>query len=190
MTDARPHSSQDPLLCVIDMQRIFGDHDSQWATPGFDRIVEPIATLVEAYAPRVVFTRFVAPDKPEGAWVDYYRDWPFALQPPDAPTYQLADRFAGHGPTLDAPTFSKWGERLSELVGPGRTMVLTGVSTDCCVITTALAAVDAGVHVRVVADACAGLDDNTHQQALDIMALYAPQLEVTTVADLVGATVS
>ena len=28
-----------PLLTVIDMQRIFGDPDSQWATPGFDKIV-------------------------------------------------------------------------------------------------------------------------------------------------------
>ncbi len=34
-------------------------------------------------------------------------------------------------------------------------MVLCGVSTDCCVLMTALAAVDDGVAVRVVADACA-----------------------------------
>ncbi|MGH3463765.1 MAG: cysteine hydrolase family protein [Kribbellaceae bacterium] len=181
-------TEQAPLLTVIDMQRIFGDPDSEWATPGFDKIVEPIATLVDAYAPRVLFTRFVAPEVPEGAWQDYYKAWPFALQPPDAPDYQLVDRFAGH-PTLDAPTFSKWGDELAGQVGPGGTMVLTGVSTDCCVITTALAAVDAGVHVRVVADACAGVDDKTHQQALDIMSLYAPQLELTTVSDLLSSTV-
>ena len=181
-------TEQAPLLTVIDMQRIFGDPDSEWATPGFDKIVEPIATLVDAYAPRVLFTRFVAPEVPEGAWQDYYKAWPFALQPPDAPAYQLVDRFAGH-PTLDAPTFSKWGDELAGQVGPGGTMVLTGVSTDCCVITTALAAVDSGVHVRVVADACAGVDDKTHQQALDIMSLYAPQLELTTVSDLLSTTV-
>jgi nicotinamidase-related amidase len=60
-------------------------------------------------------------------------------------------------------------------------MVLTGVSTDCCVISTALAAADAGVAVRVVSDACAGISENDHQRALDAMALYAPLIEITSV---------
>lgn len=172
-----------PLLTVIDMQRIFGDPDSQWATPGFDGIVKPITRLVEAFGPRVLFTRFVAPAEPHGAWVDYYQDWPFALQPADAPDYQLVEPFAG-APTLDAPTFSKWGAELAEAVGPGGRMVLTGVSTDCCVMSTALAAVDGGVHVDVVQDACAGVDDDSHRRALELMAMYAPQVRVTTVAEV------
>ena len=44
----------------------------------------------------------------------------------------------------------------------GERLVLVGVSTDCCVLSTALAAADEGVSVRVVADACAGVDDDTH----------------------------
>jgi nicotinamidase-related amidase len=60
-------------------------------------------------------------------------------------------------------------------------MVLTGVSTDCCVISTALAAADAGVAVRVVSDACAGISENDHQRALDAMALYGPLIEITSV---------
>lgn len=174
----------DAVLAVIDMQRIFGDPGSQWATPGFAGIVPSVSKLVEAFGSRVVFTRFVAPAVPEGAWQDYYKDWPFALQPQDAPDYQLAEPFTGRQPTIDAPTFSKWGPSMAEVVGPGGTLVLTGVSTDCCVISTALAAVDAGVHVRVVADACAGLDEQTHQKALDTMALYQPQLQVVQTADL------
>jgi nicotinamidase-related amidase len=65
-------------------------------------------------------------------------------------------------------------------------MVLTGVSTDCCVISTALAAADAGVAVKVVTDGCAGLSPADHQRALDAMALYAPLIELTT-ADAVLA---
>jgi len=58
----------------------------------------------------VVFTRFVAPATPAGAWQRYYEAWPFALQPPDARIYELADDFAAEaGPTIDAITFSKWG---------------------------------------------------------------------------------
>ena len=60
--------------------------------------------------------------------------------------------------------------------------MLAGVSTDCCVLSTAVAAADAGVAVQVVADACAGVNDETHAQALDIMRLYAPLIEVTTLA--------
>ncbi|HWT33381.1 MAG TPA: isochorismatase family protein, partial [Microbacterium sp.] len=53
------------------------------------------------------------------------------------------------------------------------------VSTDCCVLSTALGAADAGVRIRVAADACAGLSDADHQRALDAMALYAPLIEIS-----------
>jgi nicotinamidase-related amidase len=66
-------------------------------------------------------------------------------------------------------------------------MVLTGVSTDCCVLATAVAAADAGVHVKVVADACAGITDADHQRALDVMALFAPMIEITTVEQILAS---
>ena len=53
------------------------------------------------------------------------------------------------------------------------TLVLAGVSTDCCVLSTAVAAADVGVPVQVVADACAGVDDASHRKTLDVLALYA-----------------
>jgi nicotinamidase-related amidase len=171
------------VLALIDLQRIFADPTSGWATPGFERVVEPTRQLIELYSPHVVFTRFVAPAKPEGAWIPYYAEFPFALQPPDAPDYQLVDEFKG-APTLDKTTFSAWGSELATKVGPGGRLVLSGVSTDCCVISTALAAVDAGVHVQVVEDACAGSTDDNHRKAIDIMRLYAPMLEIVRVEQL------
>jgi len=66
----------------------------------------------------------------------------------------------------------------------GGHLVLSGVTTDCCVLTTALAAVDAGVYVQVVEDACAGADAESHQKALDLMRLYSPMLEVVTLDEL------
>jgi nicotinamidase-related amidase len=134
----------------------------------------------------VVFTRFIAPAEPHGAWRRYYDQWPFALQPPGAQIYELVGPFAAvSGPTLDATTFSKWGPDLAARAGGGP-LVLAGVSTDCCVLSTALAAADAGVQVRVVADACAGIDDESHAQALHVMSLYGPLVEVVTVADVLG----
>lgn len=180
-------------LAVIDMQRVFGEPGSPWLAPRFGEIVKPVRDLVTAFQPDVVFTRFVAPAAPEGAWRRYYEAWPFALQPPGARIYELAGDFAAEaGPTVDAVTFSKWGPELAARVraagadGPGNELVLAGVSTDCCVLSTAVAAADAGVAVRVVADACAGVDDQSHQKALGILRLYAPLIEVTSLDDVLG----
>ncbi len=64
--------------------------------------------------------------------------------------------------------------------------MLAGVSTDCCVLSTAVAAADDGVAVQVVADACAGVNDESQAQALDILRLYAPLIEVVSTADVLG----
>jgi nicotinamidase-related amidase len=177
-----------PWLAVIDMQRVFGEPGSGWFTPRFAEITGGIADLVAALRPRVTFTRFVAPEVPSGAWRRYYEQWPFALQPPDAEIYQLTGEFAAEpGPTLDATTFSKWGPELAASVGEGGRLVLAGVSTDCCVLSTALAAADAGVEVQVAGDACAGVNDTSHAEALDIMRLYGPLVEVVSVADVLAA---
>lgn len=167
-------------LAVIDVQEVFGDPASKWAVPRFAEIVPRIGALVAALAPAVTFTRFVAPAEPAGAWRDYYARWPFALVPPHAPLYDVVGAF-DPGPTVDATTFSKWGSELAARVGSD-VLVLAGVSTDCCVLSTAVAAADAGVPVRVVADACAGVDDRSHAQALDVLALYGPLVEVVDTA--------
>jgi nicotinamidase-related amidase len=177
-----------PWLAVIDMQRVFGEPGSAWLAPRFAEIIGPVRRLAAGFRPRVVFTRFLAPAEPRGSWRRYYQQWPFAMQPPDAPVYQLVDELAEEsGPTLDATTFSKWGPELAATIGGGR-LVLAGVSTDCCVLSTALAAADAGVAVQVVADACAGAGDESHAKALDILRLYSPLVEVVSLTEaLAGA---
>ncbi len=191
MSAARARSPERPSrrttstghLVVIDMQRVFADAGSPWATPDFAAILPTVAELVTTYGDAVTFTRFVAPDQPSGAWRDYYAEWPFALQPPDAPLWDVVADLGPTGPTVDATTFSKWGSALADRVGDAP-MLLCGVSTDCCVLSTAVAAVDAGVAVRVVADACAGVSAESHRAALDVLALYGPLVRVVTSADL------
>ena len=173
-------------LVAVDLQHVFADPASEWFTPRFAEIVPRIKMLADRCAPRVTFTRFVAPDEPAGAWRSYYERFPFARQPPDAPAYRLVDAFArGAASAITAPTFGKWGDELAARLGDDD-MLLAGVSTDCCVISTALAAADAGVRVRVVADACAGADDTSHAQALAVMALYPPQITLATTAEVLG----
>lgn len=170
-------------LVVIDLQHVFGDPGSPWSAPRFNEIREPVARLVDAFADEVTFTRFVAPEEPSGAWTEYYRQWPFALVPPSDRMYDLVDPYRGR-PAVTATTFGKWAE-LAGTVGDD--IVVAGVSTDCCVISTVLPAADAGVRVRVAADACAGATDETHARALAVMGLYAPLIEIVDTETVLAA---
>jgi nicotinamidase-related amidase len=175
-----------PLLAVIDMQEFFAA-GSPWAVPGFEGLIEPVGKLARAYRPRTVFTRFVIPEVPQGSWAGYYRAWPQVLAPEAAHLADLAQPWASQRlATLDKPTFSKWGPELESMLGPGRDLTVCGVSTDCCVLATVLAAVDAGAQVRVIADACAGITAEAHRAALDLMAGFAPQVTIGSVDEELG----
>lgn len=160
-------------LVVVDLQEVFAT--GPWGAPRFAEIVPAVERLVAEHDGDVVFTRFVAPADPQGAWRDYYAAWPFALRPAEDPMWRLVAPFADC-PSLDASTFGKWDERLAATCGDE--LVVSGVATDCCVVSTVLAAADAGRRVRVVRDACAGADDDAHDRALQLMASYAPLVEV------------
>ena len=179
-----PAAELEGWLVVVDLQYVFGDEGSPWGAPRFAEIRPRIRRLVEAFGDRVAWTRFVAPAQPEGAWQEYYAQFPFARQPPDAALYRLVED-PGASPVVDATTFGKWGPELAGIVGQGP-LTVAGVATDCCVISTVLPAADAGVPVRVVRDACAGSGDDDHDAALRVMALYAPLVEVVTTDEVLA----
>lgn len=175
-------------LLAIDMQAVFGDASSPWCAPEYALASAGIQRLLPAFGERAVFTRFVAPTEPRGAWVAYYEQWPFALVADADPLYALTPPFRDAAPHVETrPTFGKWDAQLAAALGGTDEIVLTGVSTDCCVISTALAAADAGVHVRLAVDACAGASPVDHQRALDAMALYAPLIELTSVDEVLAS---
>lgn len=162
---------------VVDPQRIFADPDSPWGAPRFAEVVEPVRELAAEHVGRVVVTRWLPPQDPRGSWVEYMQAWPFADRPADDSLLAVVPALADltNRPTVDAATFGKW-PALEAVTGPTPELVLAGVSTDCCVLSTALAAADAGAHVRVATAACAGSTDENHERALAAMALYAPQI--------------
>ena len=174
-------------LVAIDFQRVFGDPSSEWLAPRYAAAAANAVRLAEAFGPRSVFTRFVAPREPVGSWKPYYEQFPWALQPADSALYELTDEVAPHAQrTVTETTFGKWGADLKALVGPQPSLVVAGVATDCCVISTVLPAVDEGASVTVVTDACAGSTDENHQKALDVMALYAPLVSFATTDEVLG----
>jgi nicotinamidase-related amidase len=191
MGDSMPAPFEDAggrRLMIIDMQRIFGEPSSQWATPRYASACAGIQRLLGAFESPVCFTRFLPPDQPSGVWINYYEMWPFALDPVSAPLYELSEEFVSIPATIiDRTTFGKWDAETGRALGNPDAIVLAGVTTDCCVLSTALAAADAGVHVTVASDACAGVTETDHQRALDAMALYTPMIDVVQVDTILAS---
>jgi nicotinamidase-related amidase len=183
-----PREVAEPWLMIIDMQRIFGEPSSEWATPGYAAASAGIQRLLGGFDSRICLTRFLPSDPPTGAWMTYYEKWPFALDPVNAPLYELSQEFVSISATMvDRTTFGKWDAETDRLLGHPSEIVLAGVTTDCCVLSTALPACDAGVHVTVVADACAGVTQTDHQRALDAMELYSPMIDVADVDSVLAS---
>ena len=178
-------SASDAWLLVIDPQRIFADAESPWGSPMFPSIVDPVRRLADDFRGRVILTRWVAPRPAVGSWSAYLQEWPFADLSADDRLFDVVEELSGlDAQVMSATTFGKWGSDLQAITGPTPRLVLTGVSTDCCVVSTALAAADAGATLTVVTDACAGSTPENHQRALDVMALYPPQITLATSAEV------
>lgn len=178
-------------LVVIDPQVIFADPTSDWASPFFVDAFANIARLAEAFGDRVIVTRWVPTADRETSWGEYFAAWPFADNPEGDHLFDLVPE-AQHlatRPTVDRPTFGKWSAELTDVTGSAPHLVLTGVSTDCCVISTALAAADAGAWLTVATDGCAGSTAENHAAAVQVMSLYPPQISLKTTQEIL-ATVS
>lgn len=182
-------SPTEPWLVVIDPQEIFASPDSPWGSPFFAEAMPRIRSLAEAFGERVLVTRWMPTADRATAWGAYFAAWPFADQPPTDPLFDLVPAASALSPrpTLDLPTFGKWGADIERIVGHGAHVVLVGVATDCCVVSTALAAADAGAHVTVAADACAGSTAENHAAAIQVMGLYPPQITISDTASVLAA---
>ena len=152
--------------------------------------VEEIRELAAHVGPeRTLVSRWLPTADRTTSWGEYFRAWPFADVPATDPLYDLVDGAAeltAH-PTIDEPTFGKWTAGLRRVIGEQPRFALAGVATDCCVISTALPAADEGATVVVAADACAGSTQDNHEAALQVMALYSPQIEVATSAAVLSS---
>ncbi|WP_372698744.1 cysteine hydrolase family protein [Arthrobacter sp. JSM 101049] len=171
-------------LVVIDMQEAFR-RPGQWHVPRYDEAATRIDRLLPLFGDPL-FTRFVPDPAEPGSWGAYYDRWDQMRLPPEDAVWGMVLPGYDGGATLDLPTFGKWGTAMAGLVPVGGELILTGVATDCCVLSTALAAVDAGRFVTVVTDACAGQDDAAHDGAVELMGLLSPMVRLVTCDQLLA----
>ncbi|MGD7003786.1 cysteine hydrolase family protein [Corynebacterium halotolerans] len=178
--------SGNAVLAVIDMQVAFHETGSDWQVPRYEEAEAKVTELTEAFE-QVVWTRFVRDPAEKGAWSDYYDRWSSFRVDETSRLWDLTIDPPPSQPVISLPTFSKWGPELAALVPVSIPLVLCGVATDCCVLSTALGAIDAGRSVIVVTDACGALSDEAQEQTLRILELLAPMVTLATTAEVIGA---
>lgn len=164
------------LLVVIDMQNVYAG-GQPWGCESAERSVENILKLLSApHGPEAVFTRFLAAADPTGVWREYNTqnaainadEWYNGLMPP-------MER-AARGHTLyTKSTYSSLSvpELRERALRAGR-VVVSGVVAECCVLSTVMALIDAGVYVVYVTDAVSGVDLQTENAVKTVLAGLSP----------------
>lgn len=166
------------LHVVVDMQRMFAE-ETAWRVPSMATIVPAIEALTFAHLTSTVFTRFVTPSHPReapGQWQVYYRHWrSMTSDRLDAVMVELVDplrALATPSTSFDKTTYSAFGcaQFVAYLLKRNvRSLVLTGVETDVCVLATAFDAVDRGLQVVVAADAVTSWSLASHRATLELV---------------------
>lgn len=181
----------------IDMQRLFAE-PTEWHTPGLHDILGNVARLCDHAPKRTILTRFLAPrsaGEARGHWQAYYGRWQSVLADRNDPDlYDLVPALRPFVPPArlwDKTTYSAFGASGFEAVLAAlgaRTLVLSGVETDVCVLASALDAVDHGYRVVLVDDAVASSDPASHAATLaHVIPRYDQQIECLSTQALLEA---
>lgn len=148
-----------PVEAVVDrIEGLIAAARSAGATVAFMRVVTRPET--DSGALKTLYARRGMPGgqaicRIEDGGADYYR---VAPEPGDIEIEKLLfDSF--HGTDLDQQLRARGIE----------SVVMTGVSTDCCVDQTARSAFHRGYHVFVVSDACAAYEPELHSGTLNVL---------------------
>ena len=164
------------LLLVIDMQNAY-TADGPWTCPNMARATEQIIALIESGRfSEVVFTRFDAPQDPVGTWKDYNvinrevneDEWMNEMVPELASYLTQYSVFSKS--TYSSMTVPEIREAAEQCTARGGSVVLTGVVSECCVLSTAFEAIDLGCPVIYITDACAGCSDDLEAAAVSVLA--------------------
>jgi len=173
-------------LLVIDCQVDFGARDGEMARRGAD-MTAPQAALEKALAlvdaarragVEVVFVRLITNPAAESAVIREAR----ARQGDDGPQLCLEGspgaEFVGPQPLPGEPIISK--KRYSAFSHTGLaqqlhakgidTLVLAGLTTECCIASSAWDGFELDFHVFIPQDACAAYEEDLHRHALKALA--------------------
>lgn len=154
------------VLVVVDMQRAY--EDGPWKVLNMRGIERNILQMIP-WASEVIFTRHVPDAQPKGTWKTYNAKWGYVEEDPRngelVPSLAPAARQC-----IEKSTYSAFGSQaFRQLIEGADRLIVTGIQTECCVLATILDAVDAGIEVMYVRDACSGKNEGLERATEEIL---------------------
>lgn len=180
---------------VVDMQELFRSHPD-WGSASLTSLVAPIKRLLAARPDSAYFSRFIPPHESEyavGAWQRYYRRWDrVTLARMDPALVEIIEELRPWAQRLvDKTGYSALGNpefRRIVGTGPDHCLILSGVETDVCVLSTVMEAMDLGLRVVLAVDAVGSSSAECHDSALRILhERFDEQVELATVDEIIAA---
>lgn len=183
-----------PLLLVIDMQYDFVAADGKVSNPGAAATIAPIATLIDTFRSAdlpIIFTREAhRPGQVDGGLELDYQVREHCVEGTHG--YEIVDELAplSTEQVIDKRRYSSFlGTELEFLLRKYRTdtLVICGVSSDCCVHWTAGDAFQKDFHVRVVEDATSGTSPEAHEASLLMLRKLTARRRAIYTRDIIAA---
>lgn len=164
------------VLCVIDMQKDF--IDGALGTAEAQKIVEPLAKFIEENRDEyyIVATRDTHGENYMETNEGRHLPVPHCIKGTEGwQINPLIAKAIGNAPIYDKPNFGISAEEWKKFLYPADVteIVLTGLCTDICVVSNALALKTAypEIPVKVMKDLCAGVSPASHEAALTTMGM-------------------
>ena len=177
------------LFLFVDFQKVF-ELNEEWKIPDIKgclarakiacKEVEKVRNITK------IVTRYMPPnllhlrDK-DDAWVKYFKKYSTVPKRSGDILYELIDYIPCDW-VWESSEFSKW-KHTSQCNYPFNVFI-TGVSTECCILSTALSAVDAGATVYVISDACAAGNKEDHNLGLELLSRFDPNVQIIKTEDI------
>lgn len=184
------------LLLVIDMQNVYTT-GQKWAcldTEGAaERVLSVIRTMEKCGNDQIIFTRFLAAENPKGVWKDYNRENAKVNESPwDNEMLPQFSEVLEKYPLYTKSVYSSLA--IPEVLAAAKKadrVVITGVVAECCVLSTVLALIDAGIYTVYLKDGVSGLDrEKEAATELVLSGLEPLHVRMMTVEEYLGESMS
>lgn len=178
------------LLLVIDMQNVYIQGE-KWYCPGIEKVAYHIKSLIhkKRNTVDVIFTRFLSPKEPVGAWHRYNRKNGSISKDIYANEMQrIFQKELNDYPLYTKSVYSSYAipEVQNAVKKAGRVLV-TGVVAECCILSTVMDLIDAGSFIIYLTDCIAGTDHESVREVEDILSGFEPiHLKKMTIEDYIS----
>lgn len=165
-----------PLLLIIDMQNVYSPNQ-KWECHNFNQTTENILRLIQnGRHESVAFTRYIASKNPHGVWLNYN----LANRDINQNTWaneiiSKLKEYREEYPIYDKSTYSALKlPELKRMAKAASCVVITGVVAECCVLSTVMDLIDAGIYVIYIKDAISGIHPETEKAVETVLSGLCP----------------